>query len=534
MGFRDSTVELPALLMVPDLLPGGGPLNGRRWAGQQLIQLWMRLAAGQTLPLLVSDPAIAQKVHELIRSWGGSNPCQAIAFTSASEVISQGSLLVPDPSIGLWSLWRDALAAPASFSLLGQIHTLCTTGAMTRLEELTAENVFPWDALICSSTAGRAVVESVLGQREERQASRAGVPVQALRQHRPQLPVIPLPMPVQALQQSLPSREAARSALALPADADVLLWLGRLTLHSKTDPAPTYRMLDALAQGRDRPLVLVELGPDDGAEDAAALAALRNCFRHLRFRRLGDAAPVPESVKHQALAAADLGLSLVDNLQETFGQSVVEMMAAGLPVVVSDWDGYRDLVQQGCQGFRVSSRWAEVAQSLSVSMGWLHRIGLYSYPAVAGSLAQLVQLDLEEAQACVSILLDHAPLRRQMGATAARWAREQFDCDVVAAHYRLLLKELSERRALAPAHWRQRASAPLPLDPVRCFQPFASEEGVAAAAQPVQAVESSLKQALQARRSSLWQLLSANLPEDQQPLLRQAVQQKHGVRLFES
>ena len=519
--------------MVPDLLPGGGPLNGRRWAGQQLLQLWLRLAEKRELPLLVTDPAISHQVQELFCSWGVENTCKAIGFQSAAEVIPHGALMVPDPSIGLWSFWRDAHAAPASFSLLGQIHTLCTTGAMTRLEELTSENVFSWDALICSSSAGRAVVESVLSQREERQSRRAGVPIQALRQHRPQLPVIPLPMPVQQLQDALPQREMARAALGLPDAADVVLWLGRLALHSKADPAPTYQVLNTLAQRRERPLILLELGPDDNEESAAAFARLRSCFRYLKFLRLGDKAPVSEAVKHQALAAADLGVSLVDNLQETFGQSVVEMMAAGLPVVVSDWDGYRDLVQHGCQGFRVPSRWAEVAPSLSVSLGWNHRIGLNAYPAVAGSLAQLVQLDLDEAQACVLTLLEHAHLRRQMGAAAARWAMERFDCAVVADQYRLLLNDLYDRRRQASAEWHQRPQPPLPLDPVRCFQPFASERDFALSSS-VQAIESSLQTAISEHRLPLWHLLSAHLPSSQQEPLKQALQAKHGLRLFDS
>ena len=52
-------------------------------------------------------------------------------------------------------------------------------------------------------------------------------------------------------------------------------------------------------------------------------------------------------------AAADLFLSLVDNPQETFGLAPVEAMAAGVPVVVSDWDGYRYTVSDGVEGFRV-------------------------------------------------------------------------------------------------------------------------------------------------------------------------------------
>ena len=124
VGHLESPADLPALLMVPDLLPGGGPLNGRRWAGQQLLQLWLQMAQGREIPLLLADPAIVGHVQALIRSWGNSNSCRKIGFESASELSSLGSLLVPDPSIGLWSLWRDAHSAPASFSLLGQIHAL--------------------------------------------------------------------------------------------------------------------------------------------------------------------------------------------------------------------------------------------------------------------------------------------------------------------------------------------------------------------------------------------------------------------------
>ncbi len=39
--------------------------------------------------------------------------------------------------------------------------------------------------------------------------------------------------------------------------------------------------------------------------------------------------------------AADIFTSLSDNIQETFGLTPIEAMAAGLPSVVTDWDGYQ-------------------------------------------------------------------------------------------------------------------------------------------------------------------------------------------------
>ena len=75
-----------------------------------------------------------------------------------------------------------------------------------------------------------------------------------------------------------------------------------------------------------------------------------------------------EQLKRQALTAADLAISLVDNSQETFGLAVAEAMASGLPVVASDWSGYRDLVRDGVDGFLIPSAWASSASSLSVSL----------------------------------------------------------------------------------------------------------------------------------------------------------------------
>ena len=43
--------------------------------------------------------------------------------------------------------------------------------------------------------------------------------------------------------------------------------------------------------------------------------------------------------------------SLPDSVEETFGIVPIEAMAAGLPVVVSDWDGYKDTVRDNVDGF---------------------------------------------------------------------------------------------------------------------------------------------------------------------------------------
>ena len=105
-------------------------------------------------------------------------------------------------------------------------------------------------------------------------------------------------------------------------------------------------------------------------------------------------------MKRQALSACDLVLSLVDNVQETFGLSIAEAMAAGRPVVASNWDGYRDLLRDGIDGFLIPSRWDEQADSLSFPLGDA-KLEISNFPYISGSLAQLVQLDLAAAESAV-------------------------------------------------------------------------------------------------------------------------------------
>ena len=116
--------------------------------------------------------------------------------------------------------------------------------ALAHLQDLVTEPVQSWDAVICSSNAGKSVVETVLNSREEALADRSGGDVACLRASRPQLPVIPLPLPDSAMVVPEFDKRQARKALGLPEEASVVLWLGRLSVYTKLDPWPTYAILD--------------------------------------------------------------------------------------------------------------------------------------------------------------------------------------------------------------------------------------------------------------------------------------------------
>ena len=161
------------------------------------------MAAGQSVELLGADPAHFDAYrHELILG-GHSGRLDLIPFSDPRPIASNGALFTPDPALGLWSRWRWPLG-PAAFSIVGQTHTLATTGAIAHLDALGYDPLGPWDALICSSTAGAAVAKKLLDARLEQLRYRFSFDLPKAQSLSPQLPVIPLPIDVAGLQASLP------------------------------------------------------------------------------------------------------------------------------------------------------------------------------------------------------------------------------------------------------------------------------------------------------------------------------------------
>jgi glycosyltransferase involved in cell wall biosynthesis len=73
---------------------------------------------------------------------------------------------------------------------------------------------------------------------------------------------------------------------------------------------------------------------------------------------------------------------LSDNIQETFGLTPVEAMACGLPVVISDWNGYKETVDDQREGFLIPT-WMP-PPGLGEELALAHAMGLASYDQYIG------------------------------------------------------------------------------------------------------------------------------------------------------
>lgn len=374
-----------------------------------------------------------------------------------------GALFVPGPGLGEHARKRSLWSHDA-WSLVGVTHTLSSARAMDSITELVSAPIMPWDALICTSSVAQSVVADLIVREEEDLSRRLG----ATSFTRPKLPHIPLGVHSDEFTPSDATRVLGRKKLGLADDELACLFMGRLSFHAKAHPLPMYLALERAAKATGRKIALVECGWHGNEHIAKAFEAAF-AVACPSVRRISLHANEAEE-RHHIWSAADIFCSLSDNIQETFGLTPVEAMAAGLPVVVSDWDGYKDTVRHGVDGFRVPTIMPRAG--LGGDLALRHALEVDTYDMYIGHACSLTAVDVEAATAAFTALFESKELRRKMGAAGQARAREVYDWSSIIPQYEDLWAELSEERKRAASGATTKASWPARPDPFAAFDSY--------------------------------------------------------------
>ncbi|HYD69484.1 glycosyltransferase family 4 protein [Azospirillum sp.] len=398
-------------------------------------------------------------------------PCETRWHNAGNlgSLAEPGCLYLPGPGLAE-AAWHRRVVDERAYSLCGVTHTVSSERAMEAIGAFLTAPVQEWDALICTTNSVRAAVEELLdgyaGYLEER--------VGAKPKRNAQLPVIPLGVDCDGFTRGPAEDEAGRALRARlgMADGDVAgLFLGRLVFHAKAHPVPMFMAFERaqarLGPGRKLHLMLVGQFPNSGIEREFHDAVPRFC-PSVAVHILDGADP---ALARASWFAADLFCSLSDNIQESFGLTPVEAMAAGLPCVVSDWDGYRETVVDGETGFTIPTVAPPPLAGGDLSDRFLLELDNYDHFIGAACLATAV--DIDACADAVARLAADDGLRRRMGAAGRRRALDVFDWRHVIGAYQQLWAELAERRHAAPQTAPRRAgepASPLRADPFTMFR----------------------------------------------------------------
>ena len=335
---------------------------------------------------------------------------------------------------------------------------------MESLAALITAPLHSWDALVCTSQAVRDSVRSVLEAAAEHVKDRLG----ATRIPMPQIPLIPLGVDCKAFEFGASARKQARKDLGIERDETVVSFIGRLSFHSKAHHVPMYLALEQAAQGKR--VVLLQAGWFGNQSVEAAFRDEARLFCPSVRCLFADGRD--PKIREQVWAATDIFTSLVDNFQETFGLTPIEAMAAGLPAVVSDWNGYRDTVRDGIDGFRVPTLSMPPGTGDDIADRYDWGVDSYDFYVFHGS--QLVAVDVDAAAEAYRKLISDADLRARMGDAARQRARTEFDWSVVISKYVTLWQDLAERRRADPAFYLPKTARRRPdrADPFTMFASY--------------------------------------------------------------
>ena len=454
-------------------------LMGRQAAGAGFLRALVRHGRPPRLVCMARDRAAAEEFARIVRTAEADPPRRqprTVTWLPRGEparLAEVGCLYYPSPTIAGFA-WQRRLHDERAWSLCGVTHTTASDSVMEAIGSFVTAPLHSWDAVICTSRAVRATVDHVTGQWQAWLRERLGVGAAGrARAVHLELPIIPLGVDCRQQMPDAAMRKAMRDRLGIADEAVAALFLGRLTATAKAHPLPMLAGLEAAALRTGKRVHLILAGWFEVKEEEREFHTLATTFApHIRLHVVDARDP---QTRKGAWSAADLFTSLSDNVQETFGLTPVEAMAAGLPLVVSAWDGYRDTMTDGIEGFAVPT--VAPPPGAGATLAGHYRSGHFSYGGYIGRAAQFTAVDPVAVTEAYARLLADPALRARMGDAGRRRARRQFDWSVVIGAYEQLWDELAARRAAAaplPPRQPRAAADPLRDDPYAAFAGYPS------------------------------------------------------------
>jgi len=420
-----------------DKLPGSTMIMGANVSMNGFTKALLQYGGYDRYYYICEGPEKIDEAKECLRQYPNHERTEVILLDEYWKMKQLDQMVLFDigPMLYLQASLRKA-QGQARWPITGITHSLSGNAHLLQALQIILGDLYEYDRLVCTSQAGRQVVENLLNSicgHLERKYSRSFFP-------KFQLPVIPLGTDAAQFQPA--DRSEARKRSELPMDHVIFLYVGRFSTHYKMDLCPLILAFSqVLADSDGRRMSLVLAGDDIQHKLAPQLRQFGNELG------LGDKLVIRPNItneeKRQLYSTGDVFVSLSDNVQETFGVTIIEAMSAGLPVIGSDWNGYKETIEHGNTGFLVPTYWADCIDIES------RLASLRSTMEVHRRLAEVVSVDMKSLVGYIELMSKNASLRREMGAAARRRILQHYDWPVIVKAYEELWADQLEQARLS-------------------------------------------------------------------------------------
>ncbi|MFH1762072.1 MAG: glycosyltransferase family 4 protein [bacterium] len=347
--------------------------------------------------------------------------------------------------LGGWGYFLAGLAylrtkyAKNIWPITSVIHSLNAHDVVYHAYKVMFAPIQHFDSIICTSRSGKIVMENIFAHVKEKFNG-------AKEEYQGRLDNIPLGISNKFFQ--LPDRLEARKALNIPENQVVLLVLGRLSPSIKMDLFPFLHIFrNKILNSCDFPVSLILAGSGTRSD----IDLLNNIIKELELQEICQIKPNFENqTKHLLLAASDISISVTDNLQETFGISIIESLGTGLPAVVSDFNGYKDLIDHGRDGFLIPTLWGD--KYPMSGLGELMEMHIEQL-----LIAQSVSVDMFYLAERIKELVNNTELRKKMGTSGQIKVKQRYEWSKIIREYELLWDTLHDSSST-------HTQTPVPLD----------------------------------------------------------------------
>ena len=420
-------------------------ITGRRAAGQSFFNAFAEHAHPLRVLLVNDSPETFNQFASKFNNRQDvlSVPPNDIEALLAADIFYQSSPLICQHA------WLRRYVSDSAFSLCGITHSVATERVIHGIQEYITAPLCDWDALVCTSRAAKSAVIKILQEREGYLRERGF----KVAERKIQTPVIPLGVNTATYEMDAGKRQLRkeiRHTRGIAGDDITGIYIGRMDCLSKCHPTPLFLSME-LAQKNlvNTRLHLLMVGQFQNSQMEVDFKKSARTFAPSVNVHWVDGSKT--HLVEGALAVADFFLSLSDNIQESYGLALVEAMSAGLPVIASDWDGYRDTVIDNRTGFLIKTTFPPEYTGSDLARGLaLQNIDYRSY---LGVLSQFTAVDVQQCSEAITALAKDADMRSEMSQNAVERAKETYDWQRVIQQYEELAEELTQRRR----HYEKRA-----------------------------------------------------------------------------
>ncbi len=375
--------------------------------------------------IIVYTPASLRNDYQRLRE-GYSNPSrlELMDAKAIKQSIGKGEQSVIQTfntslRYGLHLRW---LCGCRPWPVVGLTHDLSSREVYEELLLAHITPPAPYDAIVTTSRCAHAVISNLI----------AKVSSVFERESPLRLKTIPLGIDVESFETS--ERDSARQRLKLFEDRPILLYLGRISHAMKADIIP---LITAFSQLKcDQKPALVIAGGVLGELEQGSVARIKDYISEMELNR--DVCVLTNVTAEQRidlLSATDVLVSPADSLQESFGLVLLEAMAAGLPVIASDWNGYRELVDDSKTGLLIETLVPNEGLE-GISHGLLFEERFWWY----GEFSQSVVINIKQLIQAMTRLVENTDLAQRMGQAGRERVLKHYDWQHIIAAYQ--------------AHWR--------------------------------------------------------------------------------